>query len=109
MLKFFRYSKEEMKKKNEFVDFLVPHCKEKNGAMEFNVITLANEMKVHPLDVIRKCKELFKEYYITCETNNDVFPFRFNELPDKETILQEVYEESQRISQNSLSKVPPHL
>ena len=41
-------------------------------------------MEIHPLDLVKKCKNLYQSLFITSENVEEVFPFSMRDLDEDE-------------------------
>ena len=104
VLKFFKYSEEQVSQESEFLRSLVGVGKRSNGALVVGVVRASNELQVQPLEVIRSCKNLFGQYMVTCELQEEIIPFRLSEV-DEDVLLKNIFSEIEQYKVHSIQKL----
>lgn len=88
ILKFFSIHSVDARQKSTFLDSLFSVGKMVNGSLHLNIIKCANSLKMHPQEIIRQARGLFKRFQIKVELQEEIFPFIL-----KENIEQDVVDE----------------
>jgi hypothetical protein len=63
---------------------IVVLSKVKNGEVIVPVVKVSNILKINPLEVIRKCRNLYNNYSVTCELKDEIIPFEYQEIEDED-------------------------